>query len=242
MKNMSTKEYVLSILERNKGDFVTGMRLAEDLGVSRNAIWKAVNELKKEGYDIRSVSNKGYSLDISSDILSVSSIREALSEHFTPDKAAIISESIIIFDSIDSTNKAAKLEYISGSMNKKIIIARKQTAGKGHGNKRFESPEGGIYMSIILDADNKSKLTLSAASLGEAVKNIIEKLSGKKTTLDIKTNSIYIGSKKVCGILTEYFADLETNTINGYVIGIGIRNINISKNKTIADILSAILL
>ena len=72
---MTTKEYVLKTLEENKGYFVTGMELASELGVSRNAIWKAINELKKDGYDIYSVNNRGYALDESSDILSVAAIK-----------------------------------------------------------------------------------------------------------------------------------------------------------------------
>ena len=78
MSKPSTKSYVLQKLEQNKGSYITGMDLALELGVSRNAIWKAINELKKEGYIIHSTNNKGYSLDEGSDILSVTAIRECI--------------------------------------------------------------------------------------------------------------------------------------------------------------------
>lgn len=237
MKKMTTRDHVLSVLEHNKGKYVTGTALAYELKVSRNAIWKAINSLKEDGYSIESVNNKGYCLDTSNDRVSVIAIKEALTDICDKNDVERIIDSIIVFDSLESTNLTAKLELITGSMNKKIIIARKQTAGVGHGSKVFDSPEGGIYMSIIID-DLQAGKTLSSSFIGNTVKNIIEKLSGQTAVLDKKYNRISIGNKKVCGILTEYFADLETNTINGYIIGIGIKNIDIPKNELIARIVN----
>ena len=250
---MTTKEYVLKTLEENKGYFVTGIELASELGVSRNAIWKAINDLKKDGYEIYSVNNRGYALDESSDILSVAAIKEemlalvkasknAKNEFpFSKSKINNIVDSIIIYDEVDSTNQLAKMELITGALDKKIIIAKKQSAGKGHNKKAFSSPEGGIYLSIILDDNNvlnaNGKKSFKSSTIGSIVKKNIEELTGKDVTLDKKLNRISIENKNICGILTEYFADMETNTVNGYVIGIGIKNISIPKNEIVARML-----
>ena len=258
-KKKSTRDYCLEKLELNKGSFVKGETLAEELSVSRNAIWKAIKELKNAGYDIKSVNNKGYCLEDISDILSVISIKNSMINYLeTSSKAntkninnnAIknkdiktnstladkISDSIIIYDQLASTNQTAKMSFITGELDKKIIIAKSQTSGQGHNKSSFDSPEGGIYMSIILDTPDKNK-KLSTSTIGNSVYEVIQELSGKKITMDEKYNRISIGRKNICGILTEYFADLETNTINGYVIGIGIKDIGIPKNDTIAMIL-----
>ena len=71
---MNTKENIILALEASKGEYVSGESLAENLGVSRNAVWKGVNELKKNGYPIDSVRNKGYKLNASSDIVSKAGI------------------------------------------------------------------------------------------------------------------------------------------------------------------------
>ena len=135
------------------------------------------------------------------------------------------------------------MNFITGALDKKIIIAKSQTSGQGHNNSSFDSPKGGIYMSIIIDNPNQKKVsshstsTLSASKIGTIMLEVIQELTGKKAAIDEKYNRISIGKKKVCGILTEYFADLETNTINGYVIGIGIKDIGIKKNEAIRMIL-----
>lgn len=250
---MTTKEYVLKTLEQNKGCFITGMELSSALGVSRNAIWKVINELKKDGYNIYSVNNKGYALDESSDILSATAIKEQMLTYFTnlkPSKNSYtiskkdinkITDNIIIYDEVDSTNQLAKLELITGALHKKIIIAKKQSDGKGHNRKAFNSPEGGIYLSIILQTQDLLRMTsqkpFKSSTIGTIVKRNIEVLTGKSITLDKKLNRLSIGNKNICGILTEYFADMETNTINGYIIGIGIKNITIPKNEIVARIL-----
>jgi len=258
-KNLSTKEFVLKRLEYSKGSFITGMCLASELGVSRNAIWKAVKELKDEGYEINSVNNKGYSLDEKSDILSPVAIKWYMEEaaHFyflnetarkTDNIINNIIDNIAIYDELESTSKTAKLECITGVSSRKIIIARSQTAGKGHNNKQFNSPEGGIYMSIILDNQGgtsplsvNSNKRLDPSVIGNAVRSVLAELTGKRAVLDNQFNRISIGGKNVCGIMTEYFADLETDTINNYIIGIGIRKLSIPKNKAVADIILSIL-
>ena len=104
---MSTKDSVLKILEQNKGDFVSSRILTEETGVSRNAVWKAINDLKASGYEIESVTNKGYKLEEDSDIISLQAIDQFLKNKKLLDK-------ISVFDELESTNMTAKMSVITG--------------------------------------------------------------------------------------------------------------------------------
>ena len=75
---MSTKENILALFEKNRGTYFSGEEIAERLSVSRTAVWKAVNSLRSEGYEIDAVQNKGYCLSVSTDILSAQGIRKYL--------------------------------------------------------------------------------------------------------------------------------------------------------------------
>ena len=230
---MSTKDSVLKILEQNKGDFVSSRILTEETGVSRNAVWKAVNDLKASGYEIESVTNKGYKLEEGSDIISLQAIDQFLKNKKLLDK-------ISVFDELESTNMTAKMNVITGITDKQVIIARTQTAGVGHGRKKYISPEGGIYLSIIKKPKEQGR-KLRASDVGKTVSKAIEAVTGEKTELDTKTNRIFVRGKKVSGILTEYFADLETGEISSYIIGVGIRMKKMEKNRMIAVLIDSLL-
>ena len=225
---MNTKDRVLRALEENKGSFISGEELAKVIGVSRNSVWKAVHELKERGYSIESVTNRGYSLSKSCDIISVQGIAAFL---YNKEDAA----NIEVYNEITSTSQLAKERAVMEALDKRVIIAKKQTAGKGHGRKRFESPEGGIYFSIFLSPESlkQENLPLYAAV---AVADSLEKT---KAPIRIKwINDIYLEDKKICGILTEIISDLETGEISSYIIGIGINCETDNKNELIADILN----
>ena len=230
---MSTKDSVLKILEQNKGDFVSSRILTEETGVSRNAVWKAINDLKASGYEIESVTNKGYKLEEGSDIISLQAIDQFLKNKKLLDK-------ISVFDELESTNMTAKMNVITGITDKQVIIARTQTAGVGHGRKKYISPEGGIYLSIIKKPKEQGR-KLRASDVGKTVSKAIEAVTGEKTELDTKTNRIFVRGKKVSGILTEYFADLETGEISSYIIGVGIRMKKMEKNRMIAVLIDSLL-
>lgn len=236
MKRKTTRDYVLERLEQNKGKYIKGASLAEELGLSRNAIWKAINELRDMGYEISSVNNRGYSLNAESDIISIQGIKHELERIGAP---VDIADRITIYDELDSTNQTAKLDMITGSMREGIIIARRQSSGRGHGRSHYESPYGGIYMSIIIDPASLGGDVLRPRDIGRDIKKILEEISGVTLLLDDQFNRIYMGDFRVCGIMTEYYADMETNEINGYVVGIGISLPDIPKNLTIARVLSS---
>ena len=101
---MASKDKVLELLESNKETYISGEVIASSIGLSRNAIWKAINELRKKGYDIEAVSNKGYRLEDSNDIVSAQGILASLdAAGFKPS-----TDMIHIYDIVDSTNKVAK--------------------------------------------------------------------------------------------------------------------------------------
>jgi BirA family biotin operon repressor/biotin-[acetyl-CoA-carboxylase] ligase len=230
---MKTKEKILEILEQNKGCFVSSRILTEKINVSRNAIWKAVNDLRDSGYEIDSVTNKGYMLLKTSDIISLQGI-----ESYLIDKEKI--NMVAVFDELQSTNMTAKIDAISGVLNKKVIIAKHQTAGVAHGKQNYDSPMGGVYISIIKDPP-KDKKQIKASDIGKAVADVIESQIDAKISLDQKNNRIYLNGEKICGIMTEYIADLETGDISTYVIGIGIQLPGILKNRLIAALIDRLL-
>lgn len=211
-----TKEEVLKLFERNRGEIISGEEVAQQLGMSRTAIWKAINLLREEGYDIESIRKKGYRLNPNSDILSVIKIREHL---FYEE----LGKCIEVHKSIDSTNKRLKLLAVEGVEEWTIVASEQQSAGRGRGEKVFLSPEGkGVYMSILLRPylhwSEKEELL---GMINTSVKEVLEAL----THLEIdntQRGDLYIQGKKVAGILTEMIIEAETERIEGVIVGIGI--------------------
>lgn len=234
----SIKENIISILESNKGLFISGEKLASQLNVSRAAIWKAIKALKNEGYDIYAVSNKGYALSKETDILSSKIIKNNMPKH--ADKF-----NLLIYKTVESTNIIARGLAINGAESGTVILAEEQTSGYGRNGKSFFSPYGtGIYMSIILNLKqekktfNNSFITTAAAM---AVSKAIEEITNTNTKIKW-VNDIFINEKKVCGILTEGAFSFEDGKIDYAIIGIGI-NVNFPKSgfpKEIEHIASSI--
>lgn len=251
---MSLKSEILKELEANRKTALSGQFLAMKFKVSRNAVWKTINLLKSEGYEIISSSNKGYRLAENNDLLSAEGIT-----NYLPDVLKHIS--VLAFKEIDSTNDEAKRQLALGDNNTKIIVSETQTAGRGRQGRHFYSPaKTGIYMTMIIHPNisiNDSIAITTATSV--AVVRAIERLM----EVDIKikwVNDLYLKNKKLCGILTEAITDFETRTTKSVIIGIGI-NIttsifpndlidiatslnpqNISRNKIVAEIAKEIIL
>ncbi|MGG7143347.1 biotin--[acetyl-CoA-carboxylase] ligase [Clostridium nigeriense] len=213
---MSVKDKTLSILENNKGIYISGENLAKELLVSRNAIWKAIKSLKNDGYNISSVNNKGYCLSPDTDILSSQSISKYLNRD-------INYFNIKVYKTINSTNSAIKELAINGEKEGTVIIAEEQTEGRGRFGRKFYSPKKtGIYMSILLRPQiHSSKAFLITTATAVAVAEAIESISNKKAKIKW-VNDIYCDNKKVCGILTEASFDFESGIIDHALLGIGI--------------------
>lgn len=226
---MSTKDKVLKILEENKGSSISGEDIAVQLNVSRSAVWKAIQELRKEGYTIEALTNKGYSLSTDNDVISVQGILPYINN---PD----IKNRIYVYKTIESTNLTAKKMALDGALPGTVVIAEEQTQGRGRRGRSFFSPaDTGIYMSILLKPNfdpSKSVLITTAASV--AVCRAIEAVTGIYSQIKW-VNDIYVQDKKVCGILTEAVTDFESGHIEHIVLGIGI-NFKTSSNDFPQDI------
>ena len=212
---MSVKNEVLHILESNRGRNISGQELADTLMVSRTAIWKAINSLKDEGYMI-AAANKGYSLSTSSDVLSSEGIRLYLNEEFS-------NIPIVVYKTIASTNSEAKLLAVQNAVHGTTVISEEQTKGRGRFGRDFFSPsDSGIYMSIILkpklNIENSVLVTTAAAV---AVCHAIDKYS-HDTPMIKWVNDIFIGDRKVCGILTEAVTNFESGMMDSVIVGIGV--------------------
>ena len=219
------KENIISILESNKGLFISGEKLANDLNVSRAAVWKVIKSLKNEGYDILSISNKGYALSKETDILSSKIIKDNMPKY--RDKF-----NFVIYKTVESTNIVARGMAMNGADSGTVVIAEEQTSGYGRNGKSFFSPYGtGIYMSIILNLKKEKKIFNSSfitTAAAMAVSKSIEEISNENTQIKW-VNDVFINGKKVCGILTEGAFSFEDGKLDYAVIGIGI-NVNFPKN------------
>lgn len=216
---MSTKNRILELLEQQRGESISGEHLAGVLGISRNAVWKAIKELQKDGYNIVAVTNKGYCLSAENDIISIPGIKPFLSE-----RSQFYANKIQVHKSLESTNKTAKEMAVAGAEHGTIIISDCQTMGRGRYSRNFFSPSGGgLYMSIVLRPEaihfkNPTSVTAFAAvSVCEAIESISTKVPRIKWV-----NDIFIDEKKVCGILTEAVTDFESGGLDWVVLGIGI--------------------
>ncbi len=214
---MNTKNTILTLLEKNCGKSLSGEEIAQMLHISRNAVWKAVNSLRKEGYRISSANNRGYTLLSGSNILSVAGMLPFINNQE-------IATQIHVFKTVDSTNKLAKEMAVQGGEHGTVIIADTQTSGVGRYRRPFYSPSGsGLYMSFIFrtEALGFPDPSLITTSVAVAVCRAIQAVSGKRA--EIKwINDIYLNEKKICGILTEAITDLESGCIDWIVAGIGI--------------------
>lgn len=219
------KENIISILESNKGLFISGEKIANNLKVSRTAIWKAIKSLKNDGYNIHSVSNKGYALSKETDILSSKVIKNNMLKY--ADKF-----NFIIHKTVASTNIIARELAINGAESGTVVIAEEQTSGYGRNGKSFFSPYGtGIYMSIILNLKKEKKIFNSSfitTAAAMAVSKSIEEISNENTQIKW-VNDVFINGKKVCGILTEGAFSFEDGKLDYAVIGIGV-NVNFPKD------------
>ena len=207
------KTEILAALRGEMGH-VSGQELCEKLGVSRTAVWKEIQKLRMEGYQIEAVSNKGYHLTEAPDVLNeeeLSSLR----------KTAWAGKEIVYYDVTDSTNIQAKRLGEEGWPHGTLVVAGRQEAGRGRRGRAWESPENsGIFMTILLRPSfmpkQASMLTIVAAM---AVAKAVTESYGLSAKIKWP-NDIVINGKKICGILTEM--NTEIDAINYVVIGIGI--------------------
>lgn len=220
------KEEIIKLLKENENNFISGEKISESIGVTRAAVWKYIKAIKEEGYEIESVSRKGYKLTSSPDLLTFEEISPNLKTRF-------IGRNFVHLDTIDSTNNEAKKLAIDGSPEGTLVISEEQTMGRGRLGRNWVSPKHkGIWMSLILRPEinpiQVSKITQVAAAA--VCMALIE--MGIRTLIKWP-NDIVLNDKKVCGILTEMSGEL--NRVNYVIVGIGI-NANIDKDEFPEDL------
>lgn len=212
---MTVKEQLLEWFLQHKGIEISGETLAGKLNVSRNAVWKAIVSLKEEGYQITSVNHKGYCFEPDNDYLSANIIYKYLNPN--------LPINIQIEKCVSSTNDLVKDAALKGAEEGFLLLAEKQTAGKGRLGRTFCSPSGtGIYMSMLLrpklSVEDSLYITTAAAV---AVYEAIKLVTGIETSIKW-VNDIFLNDKKICGILTEGAFDMESKGLSYAVLGIGI--------------------
>ncbi len=217
------KQEIIRLLRAEEG-YISGQELSEHFGVSRTAVWKHIQTLKKEGYQIDSVSNKGYKLVSEPESINADSVKAYL-------KTSWAGTHIVYYAETDSTNIRAKLLGEEGAPHGTLVIAEAQSAGRGRRGRSWVSPPAeAVYMTLLLKPDiaaaNASMLTLvSAMAICRAVNDAL----GSENRAGVKwPNDIVVNRKKVCGILTEM--QVEADYVKQIVIGMGL-NVN---NRTFA--------
>ncbi|WP_317368545.1 biotin--[acetyl-CoA-carboxylase] ligase [uncultured Tyzzerella sp.] len=226
-------EKILNILKNNK-EFTSGEKIAKSLNITRAAVWKNIVKLKSMGYNITSVTNKGYLLIEDSDIFNNIEIEKEINTFK-------LGKKIYYFDEINSTNEYAK-KIINESIEEgTLIVANSQTNGKGRLDRQWISNKGdGIFLSLILRPDIELfKITQITLLAGICICNTIKNITG----LDVKIkwpNDIIIDNKKVCGILTEINAQIDR--VSYVILGIGINVNNEKFNVALEDKATSIFL
>ncbi len=206
---MTIKDGVLQTLEGARGEYVSGERIAEELGVSRQTVNKAVRALIAEGYEIRSSTKRGYLLAPQCDLLSPGVI------------AAETGARVLYYPSVTSTNRVAAAEYLKEG--ECVVIALSQTAGRKKDGGECASPEnGGIYcslaFSVSIGADRIDEFREQCAL---AVGRVICACSGKTATR-VRLDEFYFGDKKTAGILVEFLLHGAQKRTEFAVVGVGI--------------------
>ena len=227
------KEEILRLL-RSADGYISGQELCNRFGVSRTAVWKAINQLKEAGYEIEAQQNKGYRLMAAPDLMTEAEIKSLMHTEW-------VAKEVLYFDTIDSTNTKAQELAEKGYPSGTLVVADKQESGKGRRGRSWVSPSGtGIFMTLMIKPDinpnNASMLTLVAAL---AVAKAITSVTGEEALIKWP-NDIVVNDKKVCGILTEMNAQFDY--INHIVVGIGINVHNESFPEEISQMASSLMI
>lgn len=224
-----SREKVLSLLLAHRGEALSGEAMSRELGVSRAAVWKAVEALRKEGYQISSAPNRGYTLDDAPDLL-----REG--ELSGPLKGCKVGSRLLCLDTVDSTNTECKRQALAGAPEGLVVLTEEQTGGRGRLGRSFQSPRGkGLYLSALLRPRLEPQDVIDfTAWAAVAVCDGIEAACGFRPRIKW-TNDIVMDGRKLVGILTELGLESETNSLQYLVVGIGI-NVNQTEEDFSPDI------
>ncbi len=212
---MNGTDQILELLEEAEGP-LSGEEMAQRLGISRNSVWKAVQRLREDGYEIEAATNRGYRLVSSESALTPQGVRRLLTG---PARSCAID----VRDTVTSTNTVLKAIAEQGGAEGMALIAQQQTQGKGRLGRTFLSPKGtGLYISILLRPKFSAEESLSVTTAAAvAVAEAIDSITGRHAMIKW-VNDVYLQGRKVCGILTEASVDFENGGLHYAIVGIGV--------------------
>ena len=207
------REEVLALLKAQQGAPLSGEAMSQTLGVSRAAVWKAMEALRQEGYVIASAPRRGYTLEDSPDRLSPGELMD-------PNRQ--VGKVLVCLDTVDSTNNEVKRRAVDAVPDGLAVVAAQQTGGRGRRGRTFVSPPGGLYLSALLrpccPLEQVSALTAwSAVAVCDAIQQVCGVRPGIKWP-----NDVILEGRKLCGILTELELEGETAALRYVVVGIGV--------------------
>ncbi|MDN0033419.1 biotin--[acetyl-CoA-carboxylase] ligase [Oscillibacter valericigenes] len=212
-----SRQTVLELLKSRGEDFLSGEEIAQRLGLSRAAVWKAVDALRKEGYVIEARTSQGYRLTGSPDVLTEKEIRSFLGP------TALVGKNLVCLESVDSTNTYLKKQALTGIPDGTAVTADCQTGGRGRMDRVFQNPKGKLVaLSVLLRPEVPlERLTCVTAQTAVALCGAVEEVCGVRPQIKW-TNDLVIDRKKLCGILTEMALEGETGRLQYLVMGIGV--------------------
>lgn len=209
-----SQQRVCAALQAAEGAYLSGEELSRSIGITRAAVWKAVEALRRQGYDIEARTGRGYRLRQSPDLLR----RETVEAYLSAPRA-----DWEVLESVDSTNSACRRLALEGAEDGTVVMADCQTAGRGRRNRSFQSPAGrGLFLSILWRPGcTPDKLLPLTALSAVAVYRAVERVCG--LNLRIKwPNDLVLHGKKLGGILTEMALEGESGLVSHAVVGIGL--------------------
>ncbi len=225
---MTSRDQILSLFRRNLGDFVSGQEISQALNISRAGVWKQVELLRELGFEIEAQRSRGYRLLGGPELLLAEEIQAGLGN-------ARIGCTLECLDEVDSTNARARQLAEAEAVDGTVIIADRQSAGRGRLGRRWESPSAvNLYCSILLrpqiPVQQAPQLTfLSAVAVAETLNELYHLPARVKWP-----NDVLVRGAKIAGLLNEMNA--ETEQIHFVILGIGV-NLNMTAEQFPAGIL-----
>ena len=225
-----TKDDVLALLEQADAP-VSGEQMCKTLGLTRAAVWKAIEALRADGYEIEAATRRGYFLCTCP--LTKSALEKRLAGQFPTEK-------LIVLPEVDSTNNYLKTLAANGAPDGTAVLSLKQTAGRGRRGRSFLSEPGGLYLSFLMRPQEPAEALLHLTALaGLCVCTAVKQVTGMQAGIKWP-NDIIMSGKKVCGILTEMSAQFDY--VNHIVVGIGINVQNKTFPKDIESVATSLFI